>query len=86
MKPHQPPKLKPLSLRCPCCRKSFSSPSIKRKVHLVKHDGATLGCPNVGCGKLLILKDGKLLDFHKYLNKKDRRWPKDGKGTGSVAI
>ncbi len=49
-----------------------------------EYEGATADCPH--CGALLIIKGGKFLDFHEYLNREDPSWPKDGKGTGCIEI
>ena len=47
-------------------------------------EGATFDCSH--CGILLTQQKGEVLDFHKYLNSQDSRWPVDGKGTGSIDV
>ena len=45
-------------------------------------EGATVDCPS--CNKLLVIDNGKILDFHKFINKTSPEWPKDGKGTNYI--
>ena len=51
---------------------------------LSENEGATLDCPS--CNALLIIKNGRLSDFHKILHEEDERWPEDGKDTSYIGI
>lgn len=64
---------------CPSCAVKIEklTPEI-----LSNNEGATCDCPN--CDALLIIKDGRLLEFHSYMSQQDPTWPKDGKGTAFI--
>lgn len=47
-------------------------------------DGATCDCNK--CGKLLILSNGKVYDFHKKIHDNNSLWPEDGVGTGYIDV
>lgn len=49
-----------------------------------EYEGATADCPH--CSAMLIIKGGKFLDFHEYLNSKNPKWPKGGERTGYIEI
>ena len=85
MKPHNVKRFKkPIKFVCKSCGKDFRTPSIKTIADMTKHDGASLNCYH--CGFLYMVKDKKLVDFHKELNRSDPKWPVDGKGTASFDI
>jgi hypothetical protein len=66
---------------CPVCDYEFS----EEITNLIKQENyCTTDC--IGCSALLLIKDGKLYDFHKYLHEQDARWPKDGKDIGFIQI
>lgn len=46
-------------------------------------ESATTDCK---CGALLVIKDGKALDFHAYMSEINPQWPKDGTGTESISF
>lgn len=66
---------------CPSCATKIEklTPEI-----LSKNGGATCDCPY--CDTLLIIKDGRLQEFHSYMNEQDPNWPKDGSGTFYIEV
>ena len=65
---------------CPVCNK-------KSNLHVdtvEEANGSTFDC--AWCNALLIMKGGKVLDFHKQLHEQEPSWPADGKNTGFVEI
>lgn len=66
---------------CPSCATHIEklTPEI-----LSEKDGATCDCPY--CDTLLIIKEGRLQEFHPWLHEQDSRWPKDGKDTDYIAV
>jgi len=71
-----------VDLVCPVCRVNFH---IKGKDTTYKDiEGTTCNCPV--CKALLILTSEGVANFHEYMNKEDKRWPKDGKGTKSIDV
>lgn len=65
---------------CPICQSTVYF----KNTNILAVEGCTTDCIN--CGGLLIIKEKMAHDFHAYLNKRDNRWPKDGKGTGYIEI
>jgi ssDNA-binding Zn-finger/Zn-ribbon topoisomerase 1 len=58
---------------------------VKATAEVMKeYEGATADCPH--CGALLIIKEGKFLDFHEYIHSENPKWPKDGERTGYIEI
>ena len=66
---------------CPSCTREI----IISSELAAAHEGSTLDCPT--CDTLLIIRDGRLLEFHPFLNEEtEGAWPKDGENTGYIDI
>jgi predicted RNA-binding Zn-ribbon protein involved in translation (DUF1610 family) len=63
------------------CKKQIG---FSESMSFARVEGATVDCPH--CGTTMILKSGKALDFHSYLNSQNPSWPKDGKGASYVTV
>lgn len=66
-------------------------PSCAHKIHeltdevVAAHEGSTTDCPY--CETLLIIKGGRLLEFHPYLSAETGgTWPATGANTGFIEI
>ena len=70
-----------MKTKCCNCSDTFNIPGVES---LSDHEGATLDCP--ACNAVLIIDDGILKDFHRFMNEGDPRWPADGKNTGVIEI
>jgi len=68
-------------MNCPNCTNQFK---FTDETTLEQAEGCTMDCPN--CSSVLIVNNGQVLDFHKFLHEKDSRWPADGKGTGFLEV
>lgn len=68
---------------CPCCKHNVvvEDPSYT----LAMCEGATMDCPHPSCGALLLVKDGKAVEFHEEMSTQTNgRWPADGAGTSFI--
>lgn len=70
---------------CCSCEKNFKIDAVDT---IEQAEGATMDCPH--CDKLLLVRDGKIKDFHKTIHEDCKsqgiHWPEDGKGTGYFEI
>lgn len=71
---------KNIEIQCPICDQTTYSP-IEYK-EMAKNCSADC-CK---CGELLLIENEVVYPFHQKLNSEDKRWPKDGAGTGVVEI
>ena len=70
-----------MKCKCPSCGQEFGIPSIES---LAEAERATLDCPH--CETILIVKQGVLRDFHKYMHERNPEWPADGRNTGVISM
>ena len=71
--------MKKIKVRCPICKKFFKFPYTFKEA-----EGATFDCKQ--CDGLLLMKKGKIVDFHADLHSEIPEWPKDGNGTSFVEL
>lgn len=64
---------------CPKCDGTSKCAAID---DIAEAEDATMDCAR--CSALLVVKEGKVLDFHAWMHEQDERWPIDGSGTGFV--
>lgn len=64
---------------CPVCLAE-----LEFSVSVEEAEGVTTDCSV--CGALLIVKESKVLDFHKWMHSRHSVWPADGIGTGMVNV
>lgn len=68
---------------CPICNNKFET--LTQEI-ILENEGCTVEHTAGNCGSLLIIKNGVLVDFHKYMNKQNPQWPADGKNTGCIEV
>lgn len=68
-------------LICPECNKGFR---FTTETSMKEAEGCTLDCPH--CKNILIVKEGTLKHFHKWLHSHEPEWPADGEGTQFIEV